>query len=215
MSFDSLAPHYGWMETVLAGEKLQRCRVAFLNAATHSRNILIAGEGNGRFLLECGRVAQNAHITCVDASAPMLALARRRLEGRGVALDNIEFQHRDLLDWTPPSRSFDLIVTHFFLDCFPPSKLARVVEKLAGAAKESAIWLLADFQIPPAGLRRCRAQLIHRLMYAFFVLTVRLPARRLTSPDPFLRGQGFALVTRRETEWGLLHTDLWTRSGLT
>src|SRR5439155_22241467 len=31
MSFDTLAPHYRWMEFILAGKKLQRCRTAFLD----------------------------------------------------------------------------------------------------------------------------------------------------------------------------------------
>ena len=29
-SFDLLAPHYRWMEFVLAGRKLQECRTVFL-----------------------------------------------------------------------------------------------------------------------------------------------------------------------------------------
>src|SRR5690349_9347963 len=72
MSFDVLAPHYRWMEFVLAGEKLQRCRTAFLDSTGGAKNILILGEGNGRFLLECRRKFPDGQITCVDASARML-----------------------------------------------------------------------------------------------------------------------------------------------
>ena len=50
MSFDRLAPHYRWMEAVLAGGKLQRCRTAFLNEVKDARHALIVGDGNGRFL---------------------------------------------------------------------------------------------------------------------------------------------------------------------
>src|SRR5579864_4929172 len=79
MSFDVLAPHYRWMEVVLAGEKLQRCCTAFLERISGARNVLILGEGNGRFLVECRRKIPKAHIVCVDASARMLTLAQRRL----------------------------------------------------------------------------------------------------------------------------------------
>ena len=85
--------------------------------------------------------------------------------------------------------------------------------KLASVAAPGAAWLLADFQMPSGGLRRCRARVIHAMMYAFFRLVARLPARRLTPPDEFLKAQGFVLAERRTSEWGLLHTDLWERPG--
>src|ERR1044071_8046631 len=89
MSFDALAPHYRWMEFMLAGEKLQRCRTAFLNEIRGAWNILLLGEGPGRCLLECVRRFANARITCVDASGPMLTQARRRLEGQRPGTDRV------------------------------------------------------------------------------------------------------------------------------
>jgi ubiquinone/menaquinone biosynthesis C-methylase UbiE len=212
MSFDALAPHYRWMEFVLAGEKLQRCRTAFLSEVSHRHNVLIIGEGNGRFLLECRRALPQAQITCADASAPMLARARARLQGSGLGLDHIEFIQTDGLVWQPPAQTYDLLVTHFFLDCFRPDQLSSVIAALARAAKPDATWLLADFQVPAAGLGRYRALLIHRLMYVFFRLVTRLPARQLTAPDEFLRACDFSLRERKVYDWGLLRTDRWERS---
>ena len=211
MSFDTLAPHYRWLEFVLAGSKLQRCRTAFLGQVGDRQEVLVAGEGNGRFLLECRRQLKTARITCVDASSRMLALGRRRLECRGLDLGRVEFVHADALAWRPPERAFDLVVTHFFLDCFRPEQLERVVAALARAAMANATWLLADFQAPPAGLRRYRARLIHRVMYLFFGLATRLPARQLTVPDALLEAHHFALRERQESDWGLLHSDRWVR----
>jgi ubiquinone/menaquinone biosynthesis C-methylase UbiE len=211
MSFDRLAPHYRWMEPVLAGDKLQRCRTAFLGNDTHFKDILIMGEGTGRFLLECRRRLETARIVCVDSSGRMLSLAKARLLNHGLSPEDIEFIQADALNWVPPRDSFDAVVTHFFLDCFQPEQLARLVGSLAQAARQKAVWLLADFQVPTAGLRRQRALLIHRAMYLFFRAVCRLPARVLTPPDEFLRAHGFALQERRITEWGLLHTDRWER----
>jgi len=211
MSFDALAPHYRWMEFVLAGSKLQRCRTAFLSQVTHCQNVLIVGEGNGRFLLECRRALPQASITCVDASARMLALARARLRAGGLNLLHTEWVHADVLAWTPSRHAFDLIVSHFVLDCFRPEQLERVIAALADAARPEAVWLLADFQVPAQGLRRRRAQLIHWMMYAFFRLFTHLPARTLTVPDAALRANNFALRERQFSEWGLLHTDRWEK----
>lgn len=211
MSFDRLAPHYRWMEAVLAGGKLQRCRTAFLDRVETAQNALFAGEGNGRFLAAWRRRLPAARATVVDASAGMLAAARHRLARQEAGASGVEFIHADLLDWTPAGGPFDLVVTHFFLDCFPPAALEVMVGTLARAAAPGAAWLVADFQIPACGWARRRARAIHALMYAFFRLATRLPARAWTPPDTCLRKHGFELQERRTSEWGLLRTDLWKR----
>jgi ubiquinone/menaquinone biosynthesis C-methylase UbiE len=211
MSFEVLAPHYRWLEFVLAGNKLQLCRTAFLSQAAEPNQVLILGEGNGRFLLECRKRFTRAQITCVDASAKMLNLARQRLVAESLPMNRVEFFHADALEWTPPRNSFDLLVTNFFLDCFRPEQLERIIAVLAASAKPTATWWLADFQIPAEGFPRLRALLIHRLMYAFFRVVTRLPACKLTPPDPFLRAHGFVLQRRLVREWGLLHADEWKR----
>jgi SAM-dependent methyltransferase len=211
MSFDALAPHYRWMELVLAGEKLQRCRTAFIRQIAPPENILIWGEGNGRFLLECRRAWPQARIVCADASGRMLALAKQRLERNELSTQAIEFLQADVLQWSPPKDTFDLLVTHFFLDCFRPEQLQGIVARLGTAARQKAAWLMADFQAPEFGLQRFRAEMILKLMYVFFRIATRLPARSLTRPDLFLSANGFVLSDRRVTEWGLLHSDLWQR----
>lgn len=57
MNFDRLAPFYRAMETLAAGGKLQRCRLAFLGEIPIPRRVLLAGEGHGRFLVAEGKVA--------------------------------------------------------------------------------------------------------------------------------------------------------------
>jgi ubiquinone/menaquinone biosynthesis C-methylase UbiE len=213
MSFDLLARHYRWMELVLAGNKLQRCRTAFLDRVGNAQNVLIAGEGNGRFLVECRRKLPTARITVVDASARMLAAARDQLQRSGLDSAGIQFIHADALNWKPVLPAHDLVVTHFFLDCFPRQQLEQVVANLARSAAPGAAWLLADFQVPIRGLSRCRALIIHAWMYAFFRLATRLPARRLVPPDDFLKARNFVRQEQRTSEWGLLRSDLWKHTG--
>src|SRR5438874_1483889 len=93
--FDRLARHYYWMEVLLAGRTLQRCRTAFLDRTRAAKSALLLGEGNGQFLPEFLDVNQTASVLCVDSSARMLALTRERVgaadEGR------VRFVHADVL----------------------------------------------------------------------------------------------------------------------
>jgi SAM-dependent methyltransferase len=213
MGFDLLAPHCRWMEFVLAGQKLQRCRTAFLDEVAAPKNILLVGEGHGRALVECCRRFCVARIVCLDASERMLNQARERLAPRLRA--QVEFIHADILQWeAATAHSFDLIVTNFFLDCFRQDQLNHVINRLALSAAPGADWLLSDFQVASSGMTRIRSRVILWAMYIFFRVVTRLSATRLIRPDPLLKAAGFDLHRRLETEWGLLHSDWWREQGV-
>lgn len=209
MSFDRIAPHYQWIERLCAGAELDRCRTAFLDELNHPKRVLIVGEGDGRFLESMLHRFPEVEVTCVDASSAMLSLTQQRLQRAGVNPMRVTWVHADVLEWSPPPGNFDGIVTHFFLDCFPPDQLAAVTHRLATAARPGARWLVSDFQVPASGLQRWRARFIIASLYLFFRITARLGTRHLTSPDSHLVRQGFSLRERRVREWGLLHTDVW------
>lgn len=211
MSFDRLAPFYRAMEWLLAGGKLQRCRVAWLAEIPEPRRILLVGEGHGRFLEVCARRFPQATITCVDASGGMLRVAETRWRAAGGRPEAIEFVQAHLPEWSGGDGLFDLIVTNFFLDCFPAAQLGPVVAALARRAAPGAHWLIADFNVPARGWQRGRARLILASAYAFFRWATALPARQLIPPDEFLSAAGFCLTRRKLAEWGLLHADVWVR----
>jgi hypothetical protein len=212
MSFDGLAPFYRTMEILCAGKKLQRCRTAWLPEIPSPSSILLAGEGHGRSLEACLRQFPQARIVAVDASTGMLEQARARLAKKNLDASRVEFIHANLLEWIPPRGAFDLIVTHFFLDCFPEDQLAAVVSRLADGARPHAHWLLADFQVAPSGAARWRSQCILAMLYAFFRLVTGLPASRLVCPEAALEREGFRRHRRRETEWKLLTSEWWQRN---
>jgi SAM-dependent methyltransferase len=213
MSFDSLAPHYRWMEWLLAGRKLQRCRTAFLDQMRLAQDVLLLGEGNGRFLSELVQVNQSASITVLDASQGMLREARRRVETGGRhGRARIDYVHADIFAWSPPPGRFDLIVTNFFFDCFRADQLGMLIPRLASAASCGARWIVSDFQIPADGFAHWRARWIVATMYWFFRTVTHLPARSIAPIDSLLQSAGFELRERRISEWGLLHADLWQRT---
>ncbi len=207
MSFDTLAPHYRWLETAIAGRVLQRARLAHLAALDQANRVLLVGEGPGRFLTALRARRPKVAITVLDASAAMLREARRADPSPRTTL-----VQADLRSWAPPLGTWDAIVTHCVLDCFAPDSLARVVDTLASAAAPTADWLITDFTVPAdRGWRRLRARGAHALMYGAFRIVTGLEARHLTPPDPFLIRAGFARVARRPFNHGLLQADHWRR----
>jgi ubiquinone/menaquinone biosynthesis C-methylase UbiE len=211
MQFDRIAPYYHGMELLLAGGLMQRCRTAFIPRTLECRRALLAGEGTGRFLETLLRSHPHIHVTCVEKSAKMIDLSRRRLARRAIDLSRVTFQHADLLEDKLPGAGFDLIVTNFFLDCFAPEEVTRLVHRLAGYSSPGSIWLLTDFCIPEAGWRRWRATVLLALLYFFFRRSAHVPAQWLTPPDAFLKACGFTLCERKFASFGFVHSDLWRR----
>jgi len=209
MSFDTLAPYYRLMERVLAGNLLQCSRTAFLAETAECRNALLLGEGPGRFLAELLRVNPRVQVTCVERSPGMIRAARAALDA--AAVTRVRFVQVDALAWQPPLRHFDLVVSHFFLDCFRREELAGLVAKVSQGATASARWLLADFREPDRGWRRWRGRVVLAVMYAFFRLTTRLAASAVTPPEGYLTAAGFRLMQRRLSNHGLIHSDCWRR----
>lgn len=190
---------------------MQQARAAWLDRLAPCGRVLSAGEGHGRFAEAFARRYPGKPLVCLDACEPMMAKARRRVLRAVGPAAGVTWLHSKLPDWEPPVGAFDAIVTCFFLDCFSPDQLVRIVEVLARAAAPGAIWVNTDFAVPASGPARWRALGVHWLLYAFFRFTTGLQARVLTPADAALGACGFRLAARRKLDWGLMHADFWVR----
>ncbi len=212
MNFDRIAPFYAAMERLTAGGRLHRCRIAFLDRIEPPQNILTIGEGHGRFLLACRRKFPDARIVVIDGSAKMLQVAEKLLKRHGVPIGRTEFVHSMLEDWSAPPAEFDLVVTHFVLDCLDPDQIRAAVSKISSAAKRNADWLIADFEIAPSGFAKWRSAAIIGLLYRFFRIVSGLKTKSLSAPDEALKQAGFVRIGRKTYEWGLLKSEWWQAS---
>jgi ubiquinone/menaquinone biosynthesis C-methylase UbiE len=212
VSFDALAPWYRALEWIAFGDDLQRCRIACLDEIAKPRRALLVGEGNGRFLCELLRLHPGVEVDCVDASQRMLKLARKRMEHElPDRAQRVHFLHQDITSWAAPEDHYDLLVTHFVLDCFPEPALTGIIKKLARAATDDASWLVADFRVPADGMARLRARGWLAAMYMFFRMTTRIQASELIDSTPFKRAEGFALGRQHLLRGGILKSEMWRR----
>lgn len=206
MSFDRVAPFYRRLETLVFGRQLQEARLAFVKELKTPQRALVVGEGNGWFLAELRRAQPELQTECLDASVRMLALARAR-----VGDSFVQYLHADIRAAAFPPARYDLLVTHFFLDCFAEKSLEEVIEKLSAAATADATWLIADFHEPVSGWRRAWGRILIPTMYRFFRVVAGIEASRLVDYTPLLREQGFRLTSEAMFAHGLLRSQCWRR----
>jgi ubiquinone/menaquinone biosynthesis C-methylase UbiE len=213
VNFDRVADHYYWLEALAFGSALQRARIYWLEKLPQPSRALIVGEGNGRFLCELLRVHPEIEIDCVDASARMLQLAKERLRQKVPGtLPQVRFLHYDLKTWSAPISTYDLVVSHFFLDCYEEIEISALVKKLAAMATNSATWLIADFCLPPKGIARAHARLWLSAMYGFFRSFAGIPGGRLIDPASLLKKGGFELLGSHHFRVGMVKSEVWHKS---
>lgn len=210
-SFDRLAPAYQILERLTFGGLLHWCRTAHLARFHDCRRALILGDGDGRFLADLVRAHPNIEVDSMDISPGMLALAHRRVTRIPAAANRVRFIHADARTDPLPARRYDLVVTNFFLDCFPAVELAAVVRRVTDVCDSDAIWVDGDFRLPSSGWPRVAARGLLAGMYCFFRLTTRLTASELSDATPHLKRAGFTLGEEVTRLRGFLSARLWIR----
>ena len=190
-NFDPVARPYRWLEYMSFGPWLALCRSAQLARLTSARHALVLGDGDGRFLARL--LAANPTLTAdvVDSSHAMLTLLERRLRKSGFH-QRVRLHHADALGWVPTG-SYDLIVSHFFLDCFFPHELEQLFDSVLPHALPGAHWVISEFAIPRNPFTAWFARGIIRWLYRVFGWTTGLRVRALPDYAASLHRRGLTL----------------------
>ena len=195
--YDQLSHIYRLVEFIAFGRALERARFHHFSQLRDCKRILLLGDGDGRGLALACRVAPHARIDSIDFSAGMLARAARRL--RPEDRSRVTLRQADALAFNFPADTYDAVTTFFFLDCFSGEQVRAFIDHLRPALKSNALWLYADFALPPSGVLRLRARVWLALMHAFFRWQTGLAVRALPPAKDLLHAAGYSLQT--ETSW--------------
>jgi ubiquinone/menaquinone biosynthesis C-methylase UbiE len=206
--FNRLARAYRWMEALSFGPWLWGCRCAWLDSisARRPQRALILGDGDGRFTARLLRTCPGIRVDAVDASSAML---RALLKRAGNNAARIRIFLADARGFSPPSPPYDLIVTHFFLDCLTTAEVQALAATLSRATAPDAQWVVSDFAVPPSLYGRLIAQPIVSLLYFAFALLTGLAPRTLPDHRSALTQSGFTLLKQHASLGGLLTSELW------
>jgi tRNA (cmo5U34)-methyltransferase len=209
--FNRLSPIYDFSCWLFFGNKLFQSQVYFLPKLKEHRRILILGGGTGRFLHALLCAMPQAHICYVDISESMISRSRNRItEAMPSALERVDFVCGSI-DAISPTTEFDLIVTPFVLDCFPPKELTVLMNQLNNFLSPAGIWLFADFCIPTRGYVRSLAQIVTRSLYVVFNLVCGLGVWRLPDFQSEFTRIGFFPREEMTSAMGLLQARLYSR----
>jgi SAM-dependent methyltransferase len=207
-NFDRLARVYRWLEWLTFGPWLWKCRCAFLPQlrGAHPRRALVIGDGDGRFTARLLAENRRVNVEAVDVSHAMLAQLARNSQRYA---NRIRMHCADARVWNPVSERYDLIVTHFFLDCLTDSEVAELAIRLRRFVTPETQWVISEFAVPQNQFGRLVARpLITGLYLAFRILT-GLKVRRLPDHSRALINAGFTRVCERQSLCGLLTSELW------
>jgi Methyltransferase domain len=215
INFDPIARPYRWLEYLSFGPWLARCRSAQLVHLADAQRALLLGDGDGRFLARL--LAANTTLTAdvVDSSHSMLRILDLRIR-RSIpqARRRICVHHADALQWNP-SGSYDLIVSHFFLDCFSPHQLEQLFDRVLPHIRPGAQWVISEFAIPRNAFAAYLAGGFIGLLYRAFGVLTGLPVRALPDYEAVLNRRGFVRTQDRRYLAGLLCSQVWSRPSQT
>lgn len=205
-NFNPVARPYRWLEYLTLGRALERCRLHFLPKLLHQKRALVIGDGDGRFLAALMAANPHIHVDAVDTSATMLQLLSERCQTDS---GRLKTHHTSALTFAP-NEGYDLVVTHFFLDCLTQPDLEALVARIAPALASGGLWLVSDFRIPSGPMRLFARIIVCSLYLAFRILT-GLRTTRLPDHATPLTHAGLTRIDHRESLAGLLTTQLWQR----
>ena len=206
-NFDPIARPYRWMEYLSFGPWLQLCRCHFLPRLGNRRHALVLGDGDGRFTARLLRHVPNIQVEAVDASEAMLAQLRR-----GTHALSVTTHCADARQWRPSQITYDLIATHFFLDCLQTAEVVDLAARLTPATAPNARWVISEFQTPPTAFGRIVAAPVVTLLYRAFRWLTGLEPQALPDHHTALAQAGWRFEAGHTHLWGLLVSELWQRN---
>jgi len=210
VSFDLIARPYKTLEYLTFGNTLEKTRLYYLPNIAHCKNALVLGDGDGRFLSCLLAANPTLHATAVDSSAAMLGLLRERCAANVTnSKQRLRVIQSDALSFIP-TETYDLIVTHFFLDCFSQKDLSLLVRRLVPSLAPEALWLVSEFRIPNGILTVPSGVLIRGLYFAFHMLT-GLRATQLPDYGTEFRHSRLNRMAFRHHCGGILTSEVWQK----
>lgn len=191
--FNRVASFYDALARLVYGQALQEAQLALLPSVPDQARVLVIGGGTGWLLEQLLHTGKRLDMLYLDAAPAMLQRARQKYEKYEQSKKGHHCQVSFRLgneQALQPSEQFDVIITPFLLDLFPPPRLQQLMRRLSAALVPDGEWLVADFwpvQQPPPWWQR----VLITGMYTFFGWVSGVKASRLPDYASHFASLGF------------------------
>ena len=123
---------------------LHSSQIHFLDKLPKLSKALVLGGGTGKFLVALLLSDKVERVVYVDISPGMISKAKDKIQKLNLE-DKVDFICGGLE--SIPADQYDLICTHYFLDCFGSEQIEEVIQHLKKSLAEDGIWHLTDFYL--------------------------------------------------------------------
>ena len=209
VDFSILSPIYDFLGSIVFFGALHRSQIYFLDQLKKPDRALIIGGGTGRFLVDLLKSEKVKNITYVDISAGMFAKAKKKVSALGKE-NQVEFICGGLE--AVPDRQYDLICTHYFLDCFEEEELCLMLSKLRGLLSKEGEWHFTDFYLDESS-SFIKTKFVG-FLYFFFRILCGLKVKKLPDFKKLFNGTELKGETEKYFFRGLLRTAIYKSQSL-
>jgi ubiquinone/menaquinone biosynthesis C-methylase UbiE len=145
-------------------------------------------------------------LVSVDRSRRMIRQAQRQPH---TSPRRVEWIQADIRQLPIASDGFDLIVTHFALDCLTDPEIKSLAVQVQALCAPGAIWLISEFQEAGSFVRTA----LIKGMYLFFRVAAGLSVLSLPDYAGKLRQAGWRRALQKTSLRGFLTSEIWDQEG--
>lgn len=183
--YGRVARVYDALGTLYSAGAIRRAKLEALRFVEPEQRVLFAGAGTGEEALEARR--RGAHVTLLDSSDSMLAVAKRRFDSEPSEGEAASFVHESLEEHRPDA-PYDVVVASFFLNVFSERALPDAVARLAALVRPRGRLVVVDFAAPAASSTLAALQRAYYVPpLALFGLVTKNPWHPLYDYAPVVR----------------------------
>lgn len=184
-NFDRVAPIYDKLVRIVFGKVMGRAQTRFLKEIGAYSKVLILGGGTGWLLAELLSIRPGCQVIYIDASKKMIDLAQEKIGPNSQKVSFIHGTEKQI----PASSSFEVVITHFYLDLFDQRTCREVCNIIRTHCHPGGLWIASDFMN-----QAWWHSIMLRVMYAFFAVTSNLRTKRLPDWRACIQETGFSEI---------------------
>lgn len=209
--FHRVASFYDRLARLVYGDALEQAQRSLLPYLPPQGRVLVIGGGSGWILEQILLTEKKLDILYIDAAPAMLqraeqVYARFRKPHHGSVSFRLGTEQT-----LQPNERFEVVITPFLLDLFPPRRLQQLMGTLAATLTPNGQWLFADFwpvQQPPPFWQR----LLIGGMYAFFGILSGVKAKQLPNYAAHFKSLGFQDKHSKSFYSGMVQAKVFHRT---